>query len=193
MSFLGNFFGSSALAPAVPASLPPGWQEITVDGKKMYVNRTTNEISSTPPPPPSSASLPHGWEQNTNEYGTYYAGPLTVMDETTTYRQDEFPTWEYRPKAVRLSSDWEVFSSNAKTKLYKNKKTNEITQNYPLAHGDDLQKILDDESAKVANESDSLAERMRASSGQYRGGLKNKSKRKQRKRKQRKRKQSKRK
>lgn len=184
MSLFGNFFGSSASAPA---SLPPGWQEITVDdGKKMYINITTKEISSTPPPPPSSATLPPGWKKNTNDYGTYYAGPLTVMGETTTYRQDELPTWKFQPKAFRVSSDW-VGLINAKPKLYQNIKTKEITQNYPLAHGDNLQKILADESAKVANESDSWAERMRAS-GNYRGGLKNKSKRKQRKRKQSKRK-----
>ena len=191
MSFFGKFFGSSASAPAVPASLPPGWQEITVDGKKMYVSRTTNEISSTPPPPPSSAtSLPYGWEKKMNEYGTYYAGPLTVTHATTTYRQNELPTWKDLPDTIRLSSDWEVFSSrNAKT--YKNKKTNEITQNYPLAHGDDLQKILDDESAKTATESSLWNNKMHDSG--YRGGLKNKSKRKQRKRKQSKRKQSKRK
>ena len=189
MSFFRNFFGSSA--PAVPASLPPGWQEITVDGKKMYVNRTTNKILSTPPPPPSSA---YGWEKKTNEYGTYYAGPLTVMGATTTYRQDELPTWKSMPDAIRLSSDWEVFSSNAKTKFhgeplsifYKNKKTNEITQNYPLAHGDDLQKILAVESAAAATKSSSWEEKMRDSG--HGGGLKNKSKRKQRKRKQSKRK-----
>jgi hypothetical protein len=180
MSFFSNFFRSSA-----PASLPPGWQEITVDGKKMYMNITTNKISSTPPPPPPSAKLPPDWKKITNHDGTtYYAGPLTVIGETTTYRQDEFPTWEYRPKAFRISSNWKLFSSNAKTNLYQHITTKEITQNYPLAYGDDLETILADESAKVANEPDSWEKSMR----NHRGGLKNKSKRKQRKRKQSKRK-----
>ena len=186
MSFLSKLLRPPS--PAVPASLPPGWQQIIVDGNTMYLNLTTNEILSTPPS--SQISLPRGWVEKNENGKIYYAGPL--LEEGITYRQDEFPTWEHRPEAIRLSPKWTVFINNEITRkidepkiiIYKNKETNETTRNYPLADGEDLQKILAAESAKSAAESSSWEGRM---SG-YRGGLKNKSKRKQRKRKQSKRK-----
>jgi hypothetical protein len=198
MNFFGNFLRPSAPAPApapaVPASLPPGWQQIIVDGNTMYLNLTTNEISSTPPSSQisSSPALPRGWVEKNENGKIYYAGPL--LEEGITYRQDEFPTWKYRPEAIRLSPKWTVFFSNESTRkiddpkiiIYKNKETNETTKNYPLADGEDLKKILATESAKSAAQSSSWGDRMRDSG--YRGGLKNKSKRKQRKRKQSKRK-----
>ena len=192
MSFFSNLLRPPA--PAVPASLPPGWQQIIVDGNTMYLNLSTNEILSTPPSSQisSSPALPRGWVEKNENGKIYYAGPL--REKGITYRQEEFPTWEYRPDAIRLSPKWTVFSNNELTRkiddpitiIYQNIKTKELTRNYPLADGEDLQKILAAENAKSVAESSSWKGRM--SDSGYRGGLKNKSKRKQRKRKQSKRK-----
>ena len=143
-----------------PASAA-GWQEHNVDGVTMYLNPTTGEISRTPPATRSSeADLPPGWVSKTNENGKpYYVGPLlSANGETKMYMQHDRPTWVKKPDAIRLSPTWKVFSTNETTRMYgqplvvvyENRETHEKTFNFPLASGNDLKKILDDEDAQAA-------------------------------------------
>jgi hypothetical protein len=200
MNFL-NFFGrpaaasassdssasSAASASSASSAASAGWQEHNVDGVIMYLNTTTGEISMTPPATRSSdADLPPGWVSKPDIKGnTYYVGPIWdfIENKNKMYLQHERPTWRGMPAAIRLSPTWKVFFTNDKSRMhgepsviYENIETHEKTSNFPLASGDDLRKILADESAQASSEP-------WYTSGHHGG----KNKRKQSKRKQRKR------
>ena len=198
MNFL-NFFGrptsaaasassasSAASASSASSAASAGWQEHNVDGVIMYLNTTTGESSMTPPATRSSdADLPPGWVSKTDiNRNPYYVGPIwdLIENKNKMYLQHERPTWRGMPAAIRLSPTWKVFFEKSRMYgepsmvIYENKETHEKTSNFPLASGDDLRKILADESAQASSDP-------WYNSGS-RGG---KNKRKQSKRKQRKR------
>jgi len=192
MDFFKRFRKTPCLGP-----LPSGWEEVTIDGKTMYINETRNLVQATRPPcPPDKDALPHGWTQHHDKFqNPYYVG---ICGSGRKCRQDDRPrgTWDeknsmlvYYPKTEWQSLDWESFSSDKKgpngkpIMYYRHKRTNEITDALPLAsdeHIVQIQRKLDQQTPEQmqADITAAYIEDMRMRHGGF------KSRRKQSKRKQ---------